>query len=116
MKYELDGRIKLIKEAQTFGSKGFTKREFIVTVPDSKYPQDIALECQGDKCALLDAVHEGQEITAHFDIRGREYNGRYFNNLVCWRIDSDAQEASEPEEKGLPLPDGDLTDEEPLPF
>jgi hypothetical protein len=25
-------------------------------------------------------------VTVSFDIRGREYNGRYFNNLQGWKI------------------------------
>ena len=41
---------------------------------------------KGGNC-LLDAVSEGQEIKVFFDIRGREYNGKYFNNLVGWKIE-----------------------------
>jgi len=86
MAYDLTGKIKVVKEAQTFGTKGFTKREFVVTVEDGKYPQDIPLECVQDKVTLLDGLKEGQVVTVTFDIRGREYNGRYFNNLQAWRI------------------------------
>ena len=85
MPYELTGKIKLINDAQTFSS-GFTKREFVVTVEDGKYPQDISLECVKEKIKLLDEFKAGQEVTVTFDIRGREYNGRYFNNLQAWRI------------------------------
>ena len=38
MAYDLTGKIKVVKEAQTFGAKGFTKREFVVTVEEGKYP------------------------------------------------------------------------------
>ncbi len=85
MSYELTGKIKLINDVQTFGS-GFTKREFVVTVEDGKYPQDISLECVKDKIKLLDEFKADQDVTVNFDIRGREYNGRYFNNLQAWRI------------------------------
>jgi len=83
--YELTGKIKLIQEAKTFDS-GFTKREMVVVVEDGKYPQEINIEFVQDKVALLDTLHPGQEITVTFDIRGREYNGRYFNNLQGWKI------------------------------
>ena len=89
MSYDLTGVVKVIRDAQTFGS-GFTKREFVVTVEDGKYPQDIALECVQDKCSLLDNISIGQEVIATFDIRGREYNDRYFNNLQCWKLDAGA--------------------------
>lgn len=85
MAYDLTGKVKLIMEPKTFGS-GFTVREFVVTVEDGKYPQDIALQFVQDKVSLLDSVNVGQDVTVSFDIRGREYNGRYFNNLQAWKI------------------------------
>jgi hypothetical protein len=85
MAYELTGKIKLIQEAKTFES-GFTKREMVVIVEDGKYPQEINIEFVQDNVNLLDALNAGQEVTVTFDIRGREYNGRYFNNLQGWKI------------------------------
>jgi single-strand DNA-binding protein len=83
--YDLTGKIKLIQEAKTFDS-GFTKREMVVVVEDGKYPQEINIEFVQDKVSLLDSLQVGQEVTVTFDIRGREYNGRYFNNLQGWKI------------------------------
>ena len=85
MAYELTGKIKLIQEPKTFDS-GFTKREMVVIVEEGKYPQEINLEFVQDKVALLEALQPGQEVTVSFDIRGREYNGRYFNNLQGWKV------------------------------
>ncbi|MBI9020134.1 MAG: DUF3127 domain-containing protein [Verrucomicrobia bacterium] len=95
MAYDLTGKVKLIQEPQTFAS-GFTKREFVVTVEDGKYPQDISIEVLQDKVSLLDNVSEGQEVKVSFDIRGREYNGRYFNNLVGWKIEAGEGAAAAP--------------------
>ena len=92
MAYELTGKIKLIQEAKTFNS-GFTKREMVVTVEDGKYPQEINIEFIQDKAALLDDLQEGQDVTVTFDIRGREYNGRYFNNLQGWKVVTLASQA-----------------------
>jgi hypothetical protein len=83
--YDLTGKIKLIQDPKTFDS-GFTKREMVVTVEDGKYPQEINIEFVQDMVALLDTLEPGQEVTVTFDIRGREYNGRYFNNLQGWKI------------------------------
>jgi hypothetical protein len=85
--YELTGRIKLIQDEQTFNS-GFKKREMVVIVEDGKYPQEINLEFVQDKISLLDGLSPGQEVTVTFDIRGREYNGRYYNNLQGWKVAS----------------------------
>lgn len=95
MAYDLTGKVKLIQDAQTFGS-GFTKREMVVVVEDGKYPQEINLEFVQDKVSLLDTVQVGQEVTVTFDIRGREYNGRYFNNLQGWKIQAGEGGAAAP--------------------
>ena len=83
--YEAAGTIKLISETQNFPS-GFTKREFVVTTGDSKYPQDLKFEVVKDKCQILDDYKEGQDVQVNFDIRGNEYNGKYFVNLSCWKL------------------------------
>ena len=103
MAYDLTGKVKLIQEPQTFAS-GFTKREIVLTVEDGKYPQDISLEFLQDKVSLLDNVSEGQEIKVSFDIRGREYNGRYFNNLVGWKIEAEKPVAAPAGDDRPPIP------------
>ena len=47
---ELEGTIKQIGQAQTFGN--FTKREVVITT-DEQYPQTILIEFHKDKCELL---------------------------------------------------------------
>jgi single-strand DNA-binding protein len=101
MAYDLTGKIKVIQEAKTFDS-GFTKREMVVIVEDGKYPQEINIEFVQDKIALLDTLQVGQEVTVTFDIRGREYNGRYFNNLQGWKIVTKGDETAFPEEQQSP--------------
>ena len=117
MAYDLTGKIKIIQEAKTFDS-GFTKREMVVVVEDGKYPQEINIEFVQDKINLLDNLQVGQEVTVSFDIRGREYNGRYFNNLQGWKIatlgeaDAFATEA-QPQTPAYPTP-SDFDDDIPF--
>jgi hypothetical protein len=85
--YEAAGKIKVINDTQSFPS-GFSKREFVVTTSHDKYPQDLKFEVVKDKCQMLDAYEVGQEVQVSFDIRGNEYNGKYFVNLSCWKIQS----------------------------
>lgn len=90
MSYELTGKVKVLQDTQTFGS-GFKKRQIVVTTEDEKYPQDISLEFVQDKIDLLDSISEGQIVTISFNLRGNEYNGRYFNNLQGWKISIDEE-------------------------
>jgi len=83
--YEATGKIKVIFDTQTFPS-GFTKREFVVTVGDDNYPQDLKFEIIKDKCTWLDKYQAGQDVTVSFDIRGNEFKEKYYVNLNCWKI------------------------------
>jgi len=121
--YEATGKIKLITDTQTFPS-GFSKREFVVTTGDSKYPQDLKFEVVKDKTALLDNYKEGQDVVVNFDIRGNEYNGKYFVNLSCWKLSegsgSSDEHSQEPpadmEPSASDLRKEDDFDEDDIPF
>lgn len=83
--YEAAGKLKWIGTTQSFAS-GFTKREFVITTAHDKYPQDLKFEVVKDKCSLLDNFEIDQEVNVSFDIRGNEYNGKYYVNLACWKL------------------------------
>lgn len=99
MAFEVEGTIKLIMDAQTFGS-GFTKREFVVTIGDDKYPQHVKMEVVKDKTSLLDKYSIGQRVKIGFDLRGNENNGRWYVSVQAWRIH--AADGSEPAESDTP--------------
>lgn len=92
---EIKGILKLKGQTQQVSDK-FKKRKFVVTTDaDSKYPQQVQFVASQDKCALLDNFSEGQSVTVHFNLRGREWvnnqgEAKYFNSLEAWRIDGDS--------------------------
>jgi single-strand DNA-binding protein len=98
--YETRGSIKWIGDSQTFPS-GFVKREFVVTTAHDKYPQDLKFEMVKEKCSLLDSFTLGEEVAVSFDIRGNAYNGKYFVNLSCWKLQRDSG-AGAPGESSAP--------------
>ena len=83
--FELTGALKVLEEPQTFAS-GFTKREFVIEVPDGNYPQMVKFECVLDKIDQLYNFSIGDTLTVTFDVRGNEYKGRYYVNLNAWKI------------------------------
>ena len=114
MELKINGKVKVMMETQTFDS-GFSKREFVITTQE-QYPQDVKLECVKDKISMLDGLSEGDDVDVSFNVRGNEYNGRYFVNLQAWRIEkSGAAPAPTPEAPDTalePLAEG----EDDLPF
>jgi len=114
MELKINGKVKLIMEQQSWDS-GFTKREFVITT-NEQYPQDVKFECIKDKISLLNDLSEGDDVEVSFNVRGNEYNGKYFVNLQAWRLNKvGAQTNSNP---SSPEPDfepvGDEDDD--LPF
>jgi single-strand DNA-binding protein len=97
--YETSGKMKWIGTTQSFPS-GFSKREFVITTSQDKYPQDLKFEVVKDRCPQLDPFELGQDVQVNFDIRGNEYNGKYYVNLSCWKIQaadgSSAKQGSAP--------------------
>ncbi|RYD84760.1 MAG: DUF3127 domain-containing protein [Verrucomicrobiaceae bacterium] len=83
--FELEGTLKHVYDVQTFAS-GFSKREFVVEVPDGKYPQMIKFECVKDKTSMLDGLSVGDAVKVAFDIRGSEYKERFYVNLNAWKL------------------------------
>lgn len=81
----LQGTIKLILEPLAFES-GFTKQELILTIKDGEYSNDIKIEFLKDKTSLLLNFKVGDNVDVAVNLRGKEYNGTYYNNIVGWRI------------------------------
>ena len=86
MEFKISGKLKLLFEAQSWDS-GFSKREFVITTQE-QYPQDVKFECIKDKISMLEGLNPGDELTVSFNVRGNEYNDRYFVNLQAWKIES----------------------------
>lgn len=89
---EVQGKIKLVGETQTFGSNGFRKRELVVTT-EEQYPQHIMVEFVQDKTDLLNSYAIGQMVKVSINLRGREWTNpqgevKYFNSIQGWRIEN----------------------------
>ena len=78
---------KLIQVSDTVTrSNDFKTREFVIETSD-QYPQKVKFQVVKDKTTLLDHFKDGDELEVYFNIRGNEWNGKYFVNLDAWKID-----------------------------
>ena len=100
---EVKGTIKVIGETQTFDS-GFRKRQIVITTSE-QFPQDVAIDFVKDKVDVLNSYEVGNVVEVSINIRGNEYNGKYYVNLQGWRISkSDQAPAPVQEEEQSDLP------------
>ncbi len=103
---EIEGKIKMVGETQTFGNNGFRKRELVVTT-EEQYPQHIMVEFVQDKTDLLNNFAIGQPVKIGINIRGREWTNpqgevKYFNSIQGWRIES--TQVAQPAQGMPPVP------------
>jgi hypothetical protein len=84
MNYTIEGKVVVVTETTQITEK-FAKREIVIET-DDKYPQQVMLEFSQDKCQLLDNCKVDDNVQIGFNIRGREWNGKYFTRLEGWNI------------------------------
>jgi len=113
------GTVKVKRETKQVSEK-FKTREFVLTDNATSYPQTIQFQLTQDRCSMLDTVKVGDEITATFLLKGREWKNpqgeiKYFNSLDVIRIakvksnqQEELAESSTPTERFTPTPDDDL--------
>lgn len=112
---KLKGKIKLIAEKQVFDS-GFEKVEFVITT-DDQYPQDVKFEVIKEKADNLIKFNKvGDIVDVSFNVRGNEYNDKYYVSLQAWKVfksdGSDPVQEQKEEDLIVELED----DEDILPF
>ena len=91
MSYEVEGKLhKKFDMEQKSGT--FQTREFVILV-ESQYPQHIKFQLVQDRCEIIDQFAEGTDLKVYFDLRGREWQGKYFTNLQAWRVEAGGQSA-----------------------
>ena len=112
---ELTGRIihQLEEKSGTSARGEWRKQEYVIEVPGD-YPKKVCFMVWGDKIDQFQ-IREGQELTVHFDLESREYNGRWYTDVKAWKV-----ERGEHHDDDAPHPvDGDAPppiDEEDIPF
>lgn len=90
MSFAVTGTVKEVlqtKQGVSASGKEWSTQEFILTTDDSNYPCDICFRIFGNDKITECAVKEGESLQVFFDIRSRDYNGRWFTDLNVWKID-----------------------------
>jgi hypothetical protein len=116
--FKLGGKIAVIKPAQKITEK-FTKREFVITDDTGQYPQMIQFQLTQERCEALDIVEVGDEVLAHFNVRGKEWKSpsgemKYFNTLEVYKLEYINKEKNI--QPTAEIPDADMDAPDDLPF
>lgn len=87
MSFDITGILVKKYETETKG-ESFRVRDFVIKANDGgQYDNFVKFQTTQDRTAIIDDLNEGDEVKVHFDLRGREYQEKYFTNLNAWRIE-----------------------------
>lgn len=71
------------------------KKEYVLENTDGQFPRKVAFTCFGDNADKIN-LQVGQDVTIYFDIESREFNGRWYTDIRCWRADIEQPAAAAP--------------------
>lgn len=92
MSFEVEGKLHKKFDTEKKSDK-FQTREFVLLVEEGQYPQHIKFQLVQDRCEIIDSIPEGTNLKVYFDLRGREWQEKYFTNLQAWRVEAAGQES-----------------------
>lgn len=85
MTLQLTGRVVLITDAEQVSDR-LTKQSIVIET-DAQYPQQVSFDVL-NKPELLTPFGTGDRVTVSFDVRGREYQGKYYTSLTAWKVEA----------------------------
>ena len=85
--FQITGTITKLTDPETLGASSHQKRTVGIQT-NEEYPQTAFIDFMNDKMALLDKLGTGETVTVHFNLKGRESNGRGYNSLNGYKIES----------------------------
>jgi len=88
---EVIGSIIHIGNTEVVGSAGTFKKRLVVVKTSEQYAQEIPIDFVQDKCEILDKYSVGQEVKISINIRGNEYNGKWYCSLNGWKIEANGE-------------------------
>ena len=92
---ELTGTVIVIGDTETVGNNGFTKRQLVIETQE-QYPQKIPMDFVKDKTSLLDNLNLGDTVKVGINLRGSEWQGKFYVNVQAWKIELTGQPQNTP--------------------
>ena len=108
MALEIEGTLaqKLPVQSGNSARGPWAKQEFILEYPDGNFTAKACFTAWGqDKVQDLGKYQVGDKVKVSFNLKSREYNGRWYNDLQIWKIaPAGAQPTAQPAAPAQPAP------------
>lgn len=85
---DFTGKIVYKGKKETVGQNGFEKLSLVLEeISDKDYKSSLMIEFFKEKIDLVASLQVGDTIKAYLNPRAKEYNGRWYNSVSCWKVD-----------------------------
>ncbi|MDD2537163.1 MAG: DUF3127 domain-containing protein [Candidatus Absconditabacteria bacterium] len=85
----IEGKIIFISEETIVGQKQLPKISFVIEEnSDREFKNSLMIDLLGDKSDMIKSFKEGDAVRVFLNYRAREYDGRWFNSIGAWKIES----------------------------
>lgn len=113
---EIQGKVfEKIETVTGTGKNGeWRKKNLILEVdPDGKYPTKVCVTAWGDMVASVEGLNIGDEVTAAINVKSREYEGKWYTDVECWKMDVEkaSTAAPAPTRQAAPQPQAAMVDD-----
>ena len=119
MALEIEGTLfqKLPVQSGNSARGPWAKQEFILEYPDGNFTAKACFTAWGqEKVQDLGKYQVGDKVKVSFNLKSREYNGRWYNDLQIWKIaPAGAQPTAQPAAPAQPAPQAPAWTQAPAP-
>ena len=104
---ELSGKVIAVLEPRGGVSKtgnAWKVQEYVIETHE-QYPRKMCFDVFGEDKINQFNIQAGEELTVHFDIDAREWQGRWFNSIRAWKVERvDQNGPTPPDVEEVPFP------------
>ena len=118
MALEIEGTLsqKLPVQSGNSARGPWAKQEFILEFPDGNFTSKACFTAWGqDKVQELGKYQIGDKVKVSFNLKSREYNGRWYNDLQIWKIAPAGAQPAQPAWQSQPAPQAPAFQQAPAP-
>ena len=105
MALEIEGTLaqKLPVQSGNSARGPWAKQEFILEYPDGNFTAKACFTAWGqDKVQDLGKYQVGDKVKVSLNLKSREYNGRWYNDLQIWKIAPAGAQPAAPAQQAAP--------------
>ena len=92
---EINGKIiELLPEKSGESAKGPWRKQEYILETEGQYPKKVCFMAWSDKIDEF-AIKEGESLVVTVDLESREYNGRWYTDVMAWKVTRTGADAHE---------------------